>query len=279
MSVTLAANDDGAIVEPTAPSNLITFLARAVHDPSVDVGKLEAIYRMQREIVADEARVQFHKAMNATQADTQAVVRDAINDQTRSKYATLEAVDAAIRPIYSRNGFSLSFTEVPNDAPEIKISGILRHAGGHSETYYLSALSDTIGPQGKPNKTNVQGVGSSVRYLQRYLTTLIFNIALKNEDNDGNRPKPANDTGEMLGQKAVELLYQLIADVAYDPAATATNERGFLDSFGFRGLTTIKDIPAREFARLKNALLDRKNQRAQRAALAANPRTQQGARS
>jgi len=266
MSVSLAANDDGAIVQPQAPSTLVAFLARAVHDPSVDVHKLEAIYRMQRELVADERRAAFHRAMNLVQSELQPVVRNALNSETRSKYATLEAVDAAVRPIYSKHGFALSFTEAPSDDPELKITCLVTR-DGHTETYFLSALSDTVGPKGTPNKTNVQGVGSSVSYLRRYLTCLIFNIALANEDNDGNRRKPANDTGEVLGQKAIDLLYQLIADVAYDPAAVAANERGFLDSFGFNDLRTIKDIPAREFARLKNALLDRKNQRAQRAAM------------
>lgn len=270
MNAVVAANDDGAIVEPQAPSNLIAFLARAVHDPSVDVHKLEAIYRIitderreQREIRAAGLREEYHDEMSAVQAEMKAVVRNAFNAETRSKHATLEAVDDAIRPIYTKRGFSLSFSQADNDSPEIKIICVVRRRG-HEETYFLSALSDTLGPKGTPNKTNVQGVGSSVSYLRRYLTCMIFNVALR-DDNDGNR-RPANDTGEVLGQNAVDLLYQLIADVAYDPAATAVNERGFLDGFGFRDLATIKDIPAREFARLKNALLAKKNINTQRAA-------------
>lgn len=260
MSLTLAANDDGAIAEPHAPSTLVAFLARAVHDPAVDVSKLEAIYRMQRELVADERRAAFHRAMNAVQSEMQAVVRNAFNDQTRSKFATLEAVDAAIRPVYAKHGFALSFTETPSDAVEMKVTCIVSR-DGHAETYFLSALSDTVGPQGKANKTHVQGVGSSVSYLRRYLVCMIFNIALKGDDNDGNRPGngAANDTGEVLGRAAIDLLAGLIAE-------TKTDERKLLAHMGFPDLTMIKDVPARDFARMKNLLLSKKNILAQRAA-------------
>lgn len=261
----IAANDDGAVAEPAAPGTLIEFLARAVRDPSIDVHKLEAIYRMQREIVADDRREQFHDAMNAVQGEMQAVVRNALNSETRNKFATMEAVDAVVRPIYAKHGFSLSFSEAANDQPEMKIECVIRRRG-HEETHHLSALSDMTGPKGTPNKTNVQGVGSSVTYLRRYLTCMIFNVALR-DDNDGNRARPSNDTGELNGHAAVGLLTKLIAECSADPHATAANERAFLNAFNFPNLHTIKEIPAGEFARLKNALLDKKNRLAQRAAL------------
>lgn len=250
------------------PQSLLNFVARALVDPAIDVNKLEMLLRMQREIVAEEARVAFAVAMNAAQGEIQAVARNAINPETRSKYATLEAVDQAIRPVTHKHGFSLQFSEADNDSPEKRIECVVTHTAGHAKTFHLAAMSDTVGPQGKPNKTQVQGVGSTVSYLRRYLTCMIFNVALR-DDNDGNRARPStiDETGEVLGRGPVGLLYQLIADVAFDPGAVEANERGFLDDFGFTQLRSIKDIPAREFPRLKNALLDKKNRRAQRAAL------------
>jgi hypothetical protein len=263
----LPANDDGAITEPV-PGSLLNFVARAMADPAIDVNKLEMLLRMQREIVAEDARVQFHKAMNATQGEMQAVVRNAVNDQTRSKYATLEAVDAAIRPVYARHGFSLSFTETPNEGPELRIACTVRHSAGHVETYSLSALSDMVGPQGKPNKTQVQGVGSSVSYLRRYLTCMIFNVALR-DDNDGNKPKPNSDTGELAGAAQSDELRRLLVE-------TNSDERKFLDHMNLRDVRSIKDVPAGHFTRLRNALLTKKDILAQRAARAANAQTQMG---
>lgn len=263
------ANDDDT---PLAGS-LLNFVARAMADPAIDVTKLEMLLRMQREIVAEDARVQFHRAMNATQGEMQAVVRDAINDQTRSKYATLEAVDAAIRPVYARNGFSLSFSEVPNDAPELRIACLVKHAAGHVETYHLSALSDTVGAKGNPNKTPIQGVGSSVSYLRRYLTCMIFNVALR-DDNDGNRQRPANDrgpnqdgdTGELISRVQVNELRALMLETRILEAVVLAKKAP--------GLATIEALPAAAFHVIRNDLLSRKNVLAQRAA--ANSQTRNG---
>jgi hypothetical protein len=252
------ANDDGAIVEPSAPGTLIEFLARAVRDPSIDVHKLEAIYRMQREIVADDRRVQFHDAMSAVQGEILPVARNAYNDQTKSKFATLEAVDVAIRPIYTAHGFRLSFTETPSDAPEMRITCLCSRSG-HEETYFLSALSDTVGPQGKPNKTNVQGVGSSVSYLRRYLTYMIFNVALR-DDNDGNRIKPnaPMETGELITRPQIAELRALMLETRIMESVVLAKKAP--------GLATIEALPSAAFHVIRNDLLSRKNVLAQRAA-------------
>src|SRR6266404_3054873 len=89
-------------------ATLLDFVAMAVKDPAIDVNKLDMLLRMQREIIADNARVEFNAAMNAAQSEIQPVARTAENTQTKSWYAKLEAVDAAIRPIYLRHGFALS---------------------------------------------------------------------------------------------------------------------------------------------------------------------------
>jgi branched-subunit amino acid transport protein AzlD len=276
MSLTVAANDDGAIVEPQAPTNLISFLARAVHDPSVDVHKLEAIYRIitderreQRAILAGEARVRATDAMNKVSAELKVILRNRVNDHTRSKYADLQAVDEVIRPIYTKHGFSISFDAVKHDG-EMWVRAILRHVTpgasmDHVETFEMPAPPDIIGAKGSPNKTEIQGICAATTYMRRYLKFMIFDAAT-GDDNDGNRAKPANDTGEVLGREAIELLVGLIAE-------TKTDERKLLAHMGFPDLTTIKDVPAREFAKFKNALLSKKNTLVQRAARAA----QQGA--
>lgn len=241
-----------------APDSLLSFVAMAVKDPTIDVAKLESLLRMQREIIADDARVRFNRAMSAAQAEIIPVVRDAVNPETRSKYARLETVDAAIRPIYTRHGFNLSFTEVPNEGPELKIACLVKHDAGHVEPYHLSALSDTTGPKGGANKTQVQGVGSSVSYLRRYLTLMIFNVALANDDNDGNRVR-SQETGELAGRVQAEELQRLLIE-------TDSNERLFLDHMGLKATSTLKDVPVGHYVRCKNALLTKKGIMAQRAA-------------
>lgn len=194
----------GALTDTSARSNvpaLLNFIAAAARDPSVDVTKFESLLRMQREILADEARQTFGRAMAAVQAEMRPIVRDAENKQTNSRYAKLESIDAIIRPIYAGNGFSLSFDSPPATPPNIKITCEVSHIGGHSKTYTLESGLDIVGAKGVVNKTALHGLGSTISYMQRYLTRMIFNVVLTDEDDDGNGggspfvPHPTQQTG------------------------------------------------------------------------------------
>lgn len=236
-----------------APDSLLNFVAMAVRDPATDVAKLETLLRMQREIVADDARLQFNRAMSLVQSEMQPVVRDAENSETKSKYARLETIDAVIRPIYSRHGFSLSFNEVPIERPGIKIACDVAHAGGHSAAYSLEAVLDVAGPKGTVNKTPLHGLGSAVSYLQRYLTRMIFNVVLRSEDNDGNW----RGSAILLTPAQCEELNALMRE-------TFTLESKFLAAM-CPGLTAIEQAPGADFPRLRNALRTKREAMAKRA--------------
>jgi hypothetical protein len=249
-------------------TSLLNFVAMAVKDSAIDVTKLEVLLRMQREILADDAKLQFNRAMSAAQGEMQPVLRDAKNDQTNSKYARLETIDAAMRPVYTRHGFSLSFNSEPIDGPNVRIACEVAHMAGHSKTYHLEAALDTAGPQGKANKTPLHGLGSSVSYLRRYLTCMIFHIVLMNEDNDGNRLRP--DTGLITHAQRMDLKGLM--------RETHTLEAKFLSvMFPTLALREIEEAPAVDFARLKNALISKRTILAKRAAAAAQAQNE-GAR-
>jgi len=251
---------------PPLADSLLNFVARAMADPAIDVHKLEMLLRMQREIVADDARLRFARAMAAAQGEMQPVVRSVPNNSTNSKYASLDAIDAAIRPIYSRAGFCLSFSEVPSDGPTVRIACTVKHAAGHAETHHLEAAADTAGPQGKANKTPVQGVGSTVSYLRRYLTCMVFNVALRGEDNDGNRQKPAD--AERINGRMTPAELKELDDLM---KRTGTGEGKFL-AFHNLDFRSIQQVPATEFGRLRNSLLTKVRVLTEREAFAAKAR-------
>jgi ERF superfamily len=240
---------------PAEPDTLLNFVARAVKDPTIDVAKLEALLRMQREIVADDARLQFNRAMSLAQGEMVPVVRDAQNTQTNSKYATLARIDAVVRPIYTRHGFLLSFNSEPTGGDYERIVCEVAHSAGHTKRYQLEAALDTVGPQGKPNKTPLHGLGSVVSFLRRYLTTMIFNIVLTSEDNDGNRQRQ-NASGISPAQfdELIDLMQRGRIHEATVIAKMAP------------GLNAIAELPAKEFPRVKNALLSRLSVLEQRSA-------------
>lgn len=170
----------------TSAAALLTVIARAAADPAVDVSKMERLLAMQQQVMARENEEVYSRAMEAAQREMPQVPKDAINPQTNSRYARLETLNAAIVPIYTKHGFSLSYgTEDCPVAGSVRITCKVRHNGGHSEIHKLDLPLDILGPKGNQNKTNVHGYGSTLSYGRRYLSMLVFNVAT-GEDDDGN---------------------------------------------------------------------------------------------
>ncbi len=177
-------------VAPQSQSTaLIAVIERAARDPNIDIDKIERLLAMQEKIFARNAEMDFNAAMSDCQGEMPRIAPKSSNEQTNSLYAALDEIDVIARPIYTRHGFALSFGTA--DCP---IEGWYRqtckvsHRGGHSEMRQADLPADMVGIKGNPNKTGVQGFGSTMTYGQRYITKLVFNIVIGGEDNDGNGP-------------------------------------------------------------------------------------------
>jgi hypothetical protein len=166
---------------------LVSFIERAAVDPNFDVGKFEALLRMQMEVERDQARKAFNRAMAACQAEMEPVIRTAQNKHLGNKYAKLETIDRQMRPIYTRHGFSMRFGSAPSPREgDMRITCTVAHEAGFYEENYLDAPVALTGSQGgRMAVTPVQAVGSNITYLRRYLSTMCFNMVLADDDDDG----------------------------------------------------------------------------------------------
>lgn len=183
------AKTDLVAAEMAPPDPFLNMLEKIAANPDIDADKIDKFLSMQERILDRNARNAFYDAMNQVQANLPAVARDAENRQTRSMYARLETISRAIKPVYTRFGFSTSFWEgVPAREGFIRIEGRLRHRDGHSEEYHCDLPIDDKGIQGNVNKTAMHGTGSTFTYGRRYLTCMIFDIAV-GDDTDGNLPE------------------------------------------------------------------------------------------
>ena len=196
----------------TSAGGFLNIIAAAAADPNFDLARMERLFAMQRQVMADEAMRAFQEAMAQAQAEMPSVVKNAENPHLKSKYAQLEAIDDAIRPVYTRHGFSLMFSQRDaQQAGDMIVVCTILHKAGHSITQSLPGKVDT-----GPGRSANQAVGSAISYLRRYLTLMIFNVVVRNEDKDGN----AIDTGELITpeQKArlVEFLKKLPPDATPD---------------------------------------------------------------
>lgn len=202
----------GTAVAAIEPTSLMQVISRAASDPSVDIEKMERLMAMHERMTARQAEVAFNTAMTACQKEIPAVLRNKVNEEKNARYADLEQLDKVARPIYTGHGFALSFGTA--DCPlagHARQTCLVSHTGGHSRLYQADIPLDLTGPKGNPNKTGVQGFGSTMSYGQRYMTKLIFNIALTNEDNDGE-----GGGGETISEDQIANIRALLTELGKD---------------------------------------------------------------
>lgn len=192
---------------PTPETAIFAIIERAVRDPSVDVDKMERLMAMQERLQEKAAETYFDNAMADAQQEMEPVRAEAKNPQASSKYASYHALDTAIRPIYAKYGFSLSFdtADAPNPA-DIRIVCKVAHRSGHRERPHIDMPADGKGARGGDVMTRTHATGSAITYGKRYLLAMIFNVAVS-QDDDGNaagaRSAPAR-SGYGLGMPSMK---------------------------------------------------------------------------
>lgn len=214
---------------------LITAIERAARDPNVDIDKMQRLFSMRKEIAQEIAEREFNAAMNACQAEMRPIAADAENPQTRSKYATYAKLDKVLRPIYTKHGFSISYDEADSPKPEhVRCLAYVSHSGGYTRTYRRDMPADGKGAKGGDVMTKTHAVGSAHSYGDRYLLKGIFNIAIGEDDTDGNDPKQTVQAPD--GYETWKADMTALADEGIDALQDAWKK-----SPGFRGYAAVID--------------------------------------
>jgi hypothetical protein len=247
MAKAIAKTDD---VAPAPPSTVVGMISAVVARPDVDVGKISDLLKMQREAEADAALRAYMVASNEVQRAMAPVLRDRANSQTRSKYATHEALDRALRPTYTEHGFSISFNTADSPLPEhVRVLCYLQHIGGHREVYQCDIPCDGKGAKGNDVMTKTHAVGSAMTYGKRYLLALAFNIALTDTDDDGNGASPPPTNGHITEKQADEIL-RLIRNDESRKNRTFT----YVEKVTGTRPATVSDIPAKLYGAIVKGL-------------------------
>ncbi len=150
---------------------------------NTDLDKLKGLLDLQIQWEANEARKEFAKAFANAQANILPVVKKKLNKQTNSKYEDLADIIEITQPIYTREGFSVTFNE--GDSPKdnhARITADVLHRLGHKEQYRLDIPLDGVGIKGNANMTAIHGKASAMQYGRRYLMRMIWNIPTSDSD-------------------------------------------------------------------------------------------------
>lgn len=224
---------------------ILSVIERMAMNPDIDPERIEKFIQLKERMDRTVAEKAFNAAMADAQKEMGVIATNMANTQTRSRYADYAQLDRALRPIYTKHGFALSFDEADSPKSEhIRVVCIVSHVEGFSRTYHRDMPADGKGAKGGDVMTKTHAAGAAGSYGMRYLLRGIFNVAVGEEDKDGNAPK---DLGEAITPEQVKELLSLIE------RAKSTTEKfcelGKIDA--------VPDLAAVHFDSAKRMLLDR----------------------
>lgn len=241
-----APKQEVVVHEPDAPETssgaLMRLIEKATLQPDFDVAKLEKLLDVKAKWEANEARKAFVEAKTNFRAEAPNILKNKhvgftsrrTGGDTDYDYATLDHVADILSPLLAKHGLSYSWETEQRDDAAICVTCILSHTLGHSERVTLRAMPDTSG-----NKNNIQAIGSTVSFLERYTLLAATGIATKQQDDDG-----ARGGTELITDEQAEELMLLVTEVKADP-------NKFL---AYLGVDAFTSIPAKEFQNAKAAL-------------------------
>jgi len=241
MQKTLELHETEPVGLPTGNHNTLSIIERAV-ERGTDPEQLGKLLDLHERWEAKQAEKAYNVAMKACQEEMPVVVKNAQNQDNKSRYSTLDNVLATVKDTITKHGFSLSFGSTDAATPNhVLVTCDVMHVGGHTKRYSLSCPYDTTGPKGGATKTAIQGMGSSVSYGRRYLVYMIFNVCVADEDDDGTGGGPMKRVSEQQAailREWMEKLPQASQDACLD----------------WLKVDTIESIPAADFQRAFAAL-------------------------
>lgn len=225
------ATQESAEVQPS----ILTVIANAAKDPSVDPQKMIALLELQERIMHRESVMAFNAAMARLQKKLPTISKDGAIEYSgkRQTYSKYEHIDEEIRPHLLEEGFSFSFNSVPLNNESL-YEATLSHSGGHSIKASIALPYDKSG-----GKNDIQARGSASSYARRYLVCMMLNIITKDQDDDGNG-------GPVTPEQLAELV-QLVKD-------SGANLPLFLK---YMKVKTLNDIPRTQFQQAKTKLQEK----------------------
>lgn len=185
-STAVEVPQDGAVADASMPVSFLHMIERASRDPNVDIDKMERLMAMHERMIAKQDETAFNDAMVQCQKEASTISADGNNPQTRSKYATYAKLDRVLRPIYTSHGMSISYSTADSPKPDhVRVIAYVSK-GGYTRVYPLDMPADGKGAKGGDVMTKTHATGAAMSYGSRYLLKSIFNVAVGEEDADGN---------------------------------------------------------------------------------------------
>lgn len=198
---------------PAQPANQSITPMSLIRDAVAGGASIEVVrglWDLQKEFEAHEAKKAYHAAMSEFKKNPPDIEKDAQvkyearGGNTQYRHATLGNIATKINKALGGHGLSATWKTDQNDNGRIRVTCTITHAKGYSES--TSLISD---PDKSGGKNDIQAIGSTVTYLQRYTILALTGLATKDQDDDG---KAATPQKQDLSKKSPE--YQALMETA-----------------------------------------------------------------
>lgn len=207
----------------------MSMLDRAVASgASIEV--LTKLMDLQERYERNVARRAFDDAISRAKSSIPVITNNKAGHNGK-RYADFAALARVVDPILGQFGLSYRFRTTQAD--RISVTCILSHKDGHAEETTLSGPPDKTG-----SKNDIQAIGSTLTYLQRYSLKQALGLAASDDD-DG---KSAGEAGGISAEQVATL---------NDLLAKSGDREAFLK---WLDVGSVEDIPAKDYERATNAL-------------------------
>jgi hypothetical protein len=128
--------------------------------------------------------------------------------ETTYYHAELDRVYEALVPELGKYGLSFGWNPLPSENGKAQVGCVIAHRMGHRQTEaIIEAPPDTSG-----SKNNVQAIGSTMSYLQRYTLLMALGIAPKGivKDDDGKSAEGLPDQTVQDYVSAIEGAHEVV---------------------------------------------------------------------
>ena len=214
---------------PAAPVTPMDLISRAQASNS-SIEQMQQLFDLQLRYEANEARKAYNDAMSNFREECPTINRGRKVEHNSTKFAGLAESIEAIRPFLSKYGLSHQW-KTRQEGATITVECTVTHRTGHSESTSLAASPDKSG-----GKNDIQAIGSTVSYLERYTLYAILGLSSREMDDDGKGAGKLADI-ELITETQANDLLALMEEVKSDVAKFCT----------YYKIQSVTDLPVTKF--------------------------------
>lgn len=231
----------------------LALIEKVIVNKEVDADKLRVLVDLQIQLEDRQAEKAFDADMIEAQSEVRALSWDKLNTERNSRNVSYPKIDAMLRPIRLKYGFTQTWDSEPSEMADMMVVCCdVIHRSGHRRRYRLPMPIDNMGPKGGSGvMTKQQAVVSGSSYGIRKLASMIWDIPLlvDKDDNDGNPPQGNNVTEAQV--KELRKLFDRLSE----PRQKKALEHFKLDIPDKEPLhTALANLPARGYNNALKAL-------------------------